>query len=115
MLDEMLVRWPALELSLIHILGVPALIALYLSVGLARMVAAYGETWMGRTFRYRVGALLRRNLLAAHLRRPGAATPPVAPGEAINRYRDDVAEVADFPLWLPDVAGNVLSLSLIHI
>ncbi|HRA66446.1 MAG TPA: hypothetical protein PL187_10520, partial [Caldilinea sp.] len=89
--------------------GVPALIALYLSVGLARMVAAYGETWMGRTFRYRVGALLRRNLLAAHLRRPGAATPPVAPGEAINRYRDDVAEVADFPLWLPDVAGNVLS------
>ncbi|MBE2237523.1 MAG: ABC transporter ATP-binding protein [Caldilineaceae bacterium] len=90
-------------------MGVPALIALYLSVGLARMVAAYGETWMGRTFRYRVGALLRRNLLAAHLRRPGAATPPVAPGEAINRYRDDVAEVADFPLWLPDVAGNVLS------
>jgi ATP-binding cassette subfamily B protein len=85
------------------------LIALYISVGLARVVAAYGETWAGRTFRYRVGALLRRNLLAAHLRRPGAVTPPVAPGEAVNRYRDDVAEVADFPLWLPDVVGNVLA------
>lgn len=90
-------------------LGVPALIALYISVGLAQMVASYGETWAGRTFRYRVGALLRRNLLAAHMRRPGAATPPVSPGEAVNRMRDDVAEVADFPLWLPDVAGNLLS------
>lgn len=89
--------------------GVAALIALYISIGLARMVAAYGETWAGRTFRYRVGALLRRNLMAAHLRRPGAAAPPVSPGEAVNRYRDDVAEVADFPLWLPDVVGNVAS------
>lgn len=89
--------------------GVAALIALYVSIGLARMVAAYGETWAGQTFRYRVGALLRRNLMAAHLRRPGAAAPPVSPGEAVNRYRDDVAEVADFPLWLPDVVGNVAS------
>ncbi len=89
--------------------GVAALIALYITIGLARMVAAYGETWAGRTFRYRVGALLRRNLMAAHLRRPGAAAPPVSPGEAVNRYRDDVAEVADFPLWLPDVVGNVAS------
>jgi ATP-binding cassette subfamily B protein len=89
--------------------GVATLIALYVSVGLARMVAAYGETWAGRTFRYRVGALLRRNLMAAHLRRPGAAAPPVSAGEAVNRYRDDVAEVADFPLWLPDVVGNVLA------
>lgn len=90
-------------------MGIPALIALYVSIGLAQAVAAYGETWAGRTFRYRVGALLRRNLLAAHLARPGAMTPPVAPGEAVNRYRDDVAEVADFPLWLPDVAGNLLA------
>ncbi len=92
--------------------SVAALIALYVSIGLARMVAAYGETWAGRTFRYRVGALLRRNLLAAHLRRPGALAPPVAPGEAVNRYRDDVAEVADFPLWLPDVVGNVVAFAV---
>jgi len=91
------------------VVGVPALIALYVGVGLARMVAAYGETWAGWTFRYRVGALLRRNLLATHLQRPGALAPPAVPGEAVNRYRDDVAEVADFPLWLPDVVGNVLA------
>ena len=31
------------------------------------------------------------------------------PGEAIYRYRTDVGEVGDFPTWLPDVAGNLVS------
>ncbi len=89
--------------------SVAALVVLYISIGLARMVATYGETWAGWTFRYTVGALLRRNLFAAHLRRPGAATPPISAGEAVNRYRTDVGEVGDFPTWLPDVAGNLVS------
>ena len=89
--------------------SVVALVALYISIGLARMVATYGETWAGWTFRYTVGALLRRNLFAAHLRRPGAAPPPISAGEAVNRYRTDVGEVGDFPTWLPDVAGNLVS------
>ena len=87
--------------------SVVALVALYISIGLARMVATYGETWAGWTFRYTVGALVRRNLFAAHLRRPGAAAPPISAGEAVNRYRTDVGEVGDFPTWLPDVAGNL--------
>lgn len=33
-----------------------ALLALYLSVGLARMVASYAETWFGWTFRYSAAA-----------------------------------------------------------
>ena len=90
-------------------LSVAALVALFISIGLARMVATYGETWAGWTFRYTVGALVRRNLFAAHLRRPGAAAPPISAGEAVNRYRTDVAEVSDFPTWLPDVAGNLVS------
>ena len=89
--------------------SVTALVALYISIGLARMVATYGETWAGWTFRYTVGALVRRNLFAAHLRRPGAATPSISAGEAVNRYRTDVGEVGDFPTWLPDVAGNLVS------
>jgi ATP-binding cassette subfamily B protein len=88
---------------------VAMLIALYVSVGLARMVAAYGESWAGYTFRLVVGARLRYNLMAARLRQPAAVTPPMPAGEVINRYRTDVDEVSDFPLWLPDVAGNVLS------
>ena len=89
--------------------SVIALVALYISIGLARMIATYGETWAGWTFRYTVGALVRRNLFAAHLRRPGAAAPPISAGEAVNRYRTDVGEVGDFPTWLPDVAGNLVS------
>jgi ATP-binding cassette, subfamily B, bacterial len=88
------------------------LVALYIGVGLARMAATYGETWAGWTFRFTIGALVRRNLFAALLRRPGALPHPVAPGEAVNRYNSDVGEVGDFPTWLPDVAGNLLSFTI---
>jgi ATP-binding cassette, subfamily B, bacterial len=90
-------------------IGLPALIAAYVAIGLARAAANYAETYAGATFRYVTGALVRRNLFAALLRRPGALPHPVAPGEAVNRYRTDVAEVCDFPLWFPDVAGNLVA------
>ncbi len=86
-----------------------ALIAAYVGIGLARMIATYGETFAGWSFRYTAGALVRRNLFAGLLRRPGALQHPIAPGEAVYRYRTDVAEVCDFPTWFPDVAGNLLS------
>ncbi len=86
-----------------------ALIAAYAGIGLARMASTYAEAFSGWTFRYVVGALVRRNLFAALLRRPGALPHPISPGEALNRYRTDVAEVCDFPTWLPDVAGNLVS------
>ena len=41
------------------------------------------------------------------LRRPGDRPLPVSPGEAINRFRNDVGEVADFPTWLPDQIGKI--------
>lgn len=86
-----------------------ALVALYISVGAARLVSTFIESYAGNTFRLITGALVRRNLLAAALRRPGAVTPPVASGEAVNRYRDDVMEICDFPTWIADVAGNLVS------
>jgi ATP-binding cassette, subfamily B, bacterial len=90
-------------------IGLWGLIALYVSVGFARLAATFAETWNGWTFRYTTNALLTRNLFAATLRRPGAAPQPVSSGEAVNRYGDDVGEVTDFPTWLPDVAGNLVS------
>jgi len=89
-----------------------ALVALYISVGAARLISTFTETYAGQTFRFTTGSLLRRNLLAAALRRPGAVTPPVSSGEAVNRYRDDVNEVTDFPTWLPDVTGNLVSFMI---
>ena len=86
-----------------------ALIALYISVELARLATHFGENRCYVTFRYVVGAMLRRNLLAAILRRPGAVPLPVASGEALSRFRDDVGETADFPLWVPDTVGHLLA------
>ncbi len=89
-----------------------ALVALYISTGLARLPCSFADIWGAVTFRYRVGGLLRHNMLAALLRRPGALPPPVSSGEAISRYRDDVSEVADFPTWLPEVIGPVIAFIL---
>lgn len=89
--------------------GIWALVALYVTIGAARLVSTYVETYAGQTFRMITGSLVRRNLVAAALRRPGAIAPPVGSGEAVNRYRDDVMEICDFPTWIADVAGNLLS------
>src|SRR5690349_951391 len=80
-------------------LSVWALISLYVSIGAARLVASFVDTYASWTFRLTTAAMVRTNLLAGALRRPGASTPPVSSGEAVNRYRDDVAEVTDFPTW----------------
>ena len=90
-------------------LGVDALwwiVAFYVLVELARLALSIGSEWYGWTFRFMVGALLRSNLLASILRRSGDQALPVSPGEAINRFRSDVAEVGDFPTWLPDQLGK---------
>lgn len=86
-----------------------ALIAIYAGIGVARMAATYGEAFAGWTFRYAAASLVQNNLFAALLRRPGALAHPIPTGEALNRYCDDVAELCDFPTWLPDMAGNLVS------
>jgi ATP-binding cassette subfamily B protein len=96
------------------LLSIWALVALYISVGAARLVSTYVETWAGFTFRYTVGALLRRNLLASLLRRPGALPLPVSPGEAVNRYRDDVAgNLLSFIIAVAIMASINLPVTLI--
>ncbi len=52
--------------------------------------------------KFGIGSLLRRNLLAHILNRPGARAVPGAPGEALNTIRDDVGEVEDTIGWIAD-------------
>ncbi|QBD77644.1 ABC transporter ATP-binding protein [Ktedonosporobacter rubrisoli] len=85
------------------------LIALYISVGLARQATSFGEIWGDATFRYTTGALLRFNLFSSILRRPGAKPLPVSSGDTINRFDNDVAETTDFPLWIPFMVGETLA------
>jgi ATP-binding cassette subfamily B protein len=88
-------------------IGLWALVALYIATGLARLLISFGDIWGDVMFRRLTGGLLLRNMIASLLRRPGALVPPISSGEAINRYRNDVAEVSDFPLWLPEVLGYI--------
>jgi len=81
-------------------------VALYVLAELARLFFSVGSEWFGWTFRFSVSALLRSNLFAGILRRPGDKPLPVSSGEAVNRFRDDVGEVSDFPTWIPDQIGK---------
>src|SRR5690348_6429894 len=52
--------------------GLWGLIALYISTELVRHSGSFGEIWGYYTFLYTAGGLLRFNLFAGILRRPGA-------------------------------------------
>jgi ATP-binding cassette subfamily B protein len=57
------------------------------------------------------GALLRHNLLARVLERPGARPLPASPGEAVGRFRDDVDEVGLFLCQSLDPVGQLLAFA----
>ena len=88
--------------------GIAWLIALIVSVELARTAALLGSALGYASFWATVGALLRKNLLASVLRRPGAVPLPMSTGEAVSRFDTDVNEVADFPMWFPNVLGQFI-------
>ncbi len=92
--------------------SIPALIALFVAIEAARFAASFGQVWGDVTFRLTTGALLRRNILAAILQRPGAVSLPVSSGAAVNRFRDDVDETSDFPTWFPHVAAYVVGTAV---
>jgi ATP-binding cassette subfamily B protein len=89
-------------------LGIPALIALFVAVESARFALSFAQVWGYVTFLLTTGALVRRNILAAILRRPGAVPLAVPPGAAVNRFRGDVDETADFPTSYPNVAAYLV-------
>jgi len=83
------------------------LIALLIGVEFARLLSAVGSDWFGWTFRFAGNMLLHRNLFESLLTRRGDAPRPVSPGEAVNRFREDIGEVCDFPTWIPDAIGQI--------
>ena len=78
-------------------------------IGLARMIATYGETFAGWSFRYTSGALVRRNLFAGLLRRPARCSTPSRPARRSTATARTSPKCATSPPWFPDVAGNLLS------
>lgn len=95
----------SLELNGAVGIGTGMLVALLVGAALARS----GTIWIGFitdvNFRFRMGMLLRRNLLEHVLKEPGAKAIPCSPGEAISYFRDDVDQTEEAVSWSVDVFG----------
>ncbi|MBP2019271.1 ATP-binding cassette subfamily B protein [Symbiobacterium terraclitae] len=83
-----------------------SIIALLVAVALGRIAVISVGFVTSATGREYVSALLRRNLLERILELPGAAALPEAPGEALNRLRDDVLQAEETTDFLLDVVGQ---------
>lgn len=89
-------------------LTVWSIIALLMAFTLGRVMLILMGFFTSITSRTYMAGLLRRNLLARILQRPGAAALPEPPGEALSRFRDDVAQAEDAADWLLDVFGFIV-------
>ncbi len=87
--------------------GLATLIALLFAGALGRMFFYILLPLTNTTFVYTCGALLRKNMLARILQRPGARALPSSSGEAVSRFRDDIDET----LWSVMYFNDVIALT----
>ncbi|HRW08131.1 MAG TPA: hypothetical protein P5121_23675, partial [Caldilineaceae bacterium] len=88
--------------------GMWTLLAMISVVEVTRVVARYWTLRSDMAFQEPLRALLQRNLMDSVYRQPAAQPLPIGAGESVSRFGDDVAEVKDFPVWLPDMFGKFL-------
>jgi ATP-binding cassette subfamily B protein len=88
------------------------LVGLLLAAVFVQMLIMLTDVAIDQTFFHSSSSLLRRNLLAHILQRPGALHLPFSPGEVISRLDRDVQEVATFTTTLLYGIGRV-SLALL--
>ncbi len=84
------------------------LIALMIAVAVTRFFVMREQGWTRQLYLFSMRALLRRNLLAHILARPGAHALPGSVGEALNRFRDDITNVEQMLVLILGVAGLLL-------
>ena len=87
--------------------GIWAIIALFVSMWVGRVVATYGFYYADVPIFADIPTLLRKNLLRHILRRPGAAPLPDSAGEAISRFKNDVNEIPLFVILINDIAVGI--------
>ena len=86
-------------------LGPYSLAALIVATAVARTAVVFVDITQDFLYRFTLGALLRRNMFARILNRPGAQAVPGSPGEAVSRFRGDVDEVVRFLAQIPFLTG----------
>jgi ATP-binding cassette, subfamily B, bacterial len=89
-------------------LNLESIVALAITAGLARAAIVYTALVSGVHLGFRLGGLLRRNLLARILERPGAKAVPGSVGEALSTLRDDVDMALIVTGWPPDAIGALI-------
>jgi ATP-binding cassette subfamily B protein len=85
-----------------------SLLALFVGIGVVRIIALSAAVYFEVTVGLTAATLMRKNLLARILQRPGARAVPYSPGEAISRVRDDVIAVTRFLTWMIDPVGQTV-------
>jgi ATP-binding cassette, subfamily B, bacterial len=85
-----------------------SLVALLLSVEIARVFFFYTTLYLFFSYFLAGEALMRANMLGWLVGGPGARRLPSSPGEALNRFRDDVHEVMGFVDSWFDSSGQIL-------
>jgi ATP-binding cassette, subfamily B, bacterial len=83
--------------------NLPTLLLGLLLVLIARAIGLYGLPNTNRPFAERSRLTIQKNVLEHILKQPGARALPEAPGQAVNRLRDDALELPMFGLWLNDL------------
>jgi len=82
--------------------GITGIVVLVLVTRALHIITIGTGAVVGARRKFTIGSLLRRNLLAHILNRPGARAIAGSPGEALNTLRDDVGEIERVIGWLAD-------------
>ena len=92
--------------------GIWTIVAFALTSWVGRVLASYGFYYADVPIFADIPTLLRKNLLRYILRRPGAATLPDSPGEAVSRFKKDVEEIPLFVILINDVMVGIAIIAI---
>ena len=82
------------------------LIVALIAIAAGRAVLFVVGVLLDQIHRFTMSALLRRNMLEAILKKPGAAALQYSTGDALSRFRDDANYAEDAISWTLDVIGT---------
>lgn len=89
-------------------LTLPGIVALVAALGMAKVAVILGGVGAGAPWRFQLECLLRRNLLARLLDRPGGQALPGSVGAALSTLRDDVDTMTLMADWVFDVVAGAI-------
>lgn len=85
--------------------NVPTLVVFVVVYAVGRIAVMFLGMWNDAHLMFRIGTLMRRNMLERIFELPGAQSMKESPGEAISRFRDDVDENVESFSWTVDMIG----------